>query len=207
MSYIGGKPFIDRCLDSLSDSEIGRLRSIINNSNAFPIGNYCLYGPSGVKLTDVLSDYKKFAFVNLGYDWILNYYHTGFLIRLETNEWAFLVWQPHSLLMNVVQLKQAKDRAEFNVIQEQLTTEEFRRALNDLNDTDDKLEELIASMSAGNIDIASLPQIGKDPDTLSSEEVEQVKGKCWFSISYGCIVYPLVSFPIFCFLIIIIIQI
>ena len=57
--------------------------------------------------------------------------------------------------------------------------------------------ENVLSGQLGNIDLSKVPQIEEDFNTLPEETFNEVKGKVWFSVTEGNLVYPLNSVGFF----------
>ena len=134
MSYITGTPTIDIILSWFSPEELERLLSLINNEYAKPVGSYRTYYVGAVKpdnLYNIVEEGKDFAYVNLSFNPVSQAYHTGIL----TSNGAFIIWTPKCKNMAEVIIYQNPDdlSSRYEYVDEQLTTEEFRRVLYDIS--------------------------------------------------------------------------
>lgn len=133
MSFITGKPFVDSILGGLKESEVLRLQTLINSSSPELQGSYRTY-PLGSLPADSLENIitvihtGNFKYVSISYDPVVRDYHKGILCRLGGGNFSFLGWEPGTKVMSAVKLTQNN----FSPVNEQLTTEEFRRVLSDL---------------------------------------------------------------------------
>ena len=131
MSYITGKPFITEVLSALNIEQLKEIYNIINSSNPEIIGTIRTYYIGNLKPTLPVEEAKTESgayYVNLSFDPVSQSYHKGLLISYN-NELAFIGWTPKDKNMFEVKLL-TQDTYEY--INEQLTTEEFRRVLGDL---------------------------------------------------------------------------
>ncbi len=131
MSFITGKPFVNELLGSLSADSLKSLQTLIDTTNPTPSGSYRLYdfgSSKGTSLVDILNATKEYRFVSLSYDAIMKGFFTGILIKLTNTEYGFISWRPDSKDMKTVELK---TDGSFNILPQDLTTEEFRRVLGD----------------------------------------------------------------------------
>lgn len=131
MSFITGKPFVNELLGSLSADSLKSLQTLIDTTNPTPNGSYRLYdvgSSEGTSLADILNATKEYRFVSLSYDAIMKGFYTGILIKLSDTEYGFISWRPDSKDMRTVELK---TNGSFDVLPQDLTTEEFRRVLGD----------------------------------------------------------------------------
>ena len=169
MSFITGKPFVESVLSGLNESELKRLQTLINNSGAAPVGSYRTYYVGTVKpdlLTTIIANNGYFVFINLSYEAVSQAYHTGILCRVD-NEFAFFDWTPKSKVMNELKIYQTY----FEPVNEQLTTEEFRRVLGDI----------IVNGSDGNPvqikEVVSLPLTGEEDTIYLTDSNAQTEGE------------------------------
>ena len=135
MSYITGTPAIEEILSSFSPEELERLTVLINNKDAKPVGSYRTYSISNLKpdfIYDIVEEDKDFAYVNLSFDPVSQGYQVGIL----TSGGIFISWTPDCKNMIEVFLTpnwQGDLSCSYEYINEQLTTEEFRRVLYDVS--------------------------------------------------------------------------
>ena len=130
MSFITGKPFIDKVLSGLEISELSRLQTLINNSSPTLQGTYRTYklgSLEGTALTSIVANNGYFKYIALSYDPVSQSYLKGILCKVS-NEYSFFSWEPLSKVMTGGVVTQTN----YSPRLEQLTTEEFRRVLSDL---------------------------------------------------------------------------
>lgn len=142
MSFITGKPFVDNILGGLSESELQRLHTLINNKTPALAGTYRTYNFGSVKgdlLTGIIAENKKFKYVAISFDPILKDYRKGILCRID-DKFSFLSWEPGTKVMSEFNLTQDN----YSPVNEELTTEEFRRVLADMLITGGGMQECAA---------------------------------------------------------------
>lgn len=130
MSFITGKPFVDKVLSGLESSELARLQTLINNPAPVLAGTYRTYKIGSLPentLSSIVANNGYFKYVNFSYDPVSQTYLKGILCK-TSDGYAFFSWEPFSKVMTggVVEQNHYSPRLE------QLTTEEFRRVLADL---------------------------------------------------------------------------
>lgn len=123
MSVIGKKPFISEILGSFSTEQLTNLRSLINNLGE--PSRVALYGNDNL----ISSADKGIKYVTLKMEEISQKQENGILCFKDNSHCGFFAFTYASPFINSYRIDPVAKK--YTLIKEHLTTEEFRRTLND----------------------------------------------------------------------------
>ena len=172
MSFIGSKPFVQKMFALMSAEQLTTLNSLVND----------LGDPIFVNFNEISEDNKGVSYVRLTFSELYLNSHFGFLIYIDDDNCGFFSFQDGFEEMKSIKIDPVNHK--YWNLQQHLTAEEFRRAL------DDAIEEVIPDIDSDVNIITYDVTLSSDTATITPTEdeyelMQDVSKECIVVINYN----------------------